>query len=46
MASGTVHLWLGGVSEVLPTILRLQHTQFHELPRRAVITTLITRARI
>lgn len=38
--------WLGSVSEILPTILRLQHAQVHGLPRGAVITTLITRARI
>ena len=37
---------LGGISEALPTILRLQHTQIHELPRSVVITTPITRTRI
>ena len=37
---------LGGVSEVLPTVLGVEHAQVHELPCGAVIAALGARARI
>jgi len=36
--------FLGGVSEVLPAALGVQHAKVNELPRGTVITTLITRS--